>query len=154
MKKFLPILLLLCSACASTHQKESASRNDAMNDVAIYALSLADTPYQFGGNSPENGFDCSGFVRYVFQKSLGHPLPRTSQEMSQAGEPLEADQLRPGDLVFFNTQRQPFSHVGIYLGEDRFVHSPSSGKAIAIVNMRENYWQSRYNGARRIQQSH
>ena len=158
MKKFLPILLLLyCSACTTTLQKAPATQADipdhAMNDVAIYALSLADTPYLYGGSSPQNGFDCSGFVRYVFQESLGWPLPRTSQEMSQTGEPLEADQLRPGDLVFFNTQRQPFSHVGIYVGEDRFVHSPSSGKTIAIVNMRENYWQSRYNGARRIQQS-
>ncbi len=157
MKRLLLILLLLyCSACTTTLRKEPATQavipDDAMNDVAIYALSLSDTPYQYGGNSPENGFDCSGFVRYVFQKSLGWPLPRTSQEMSQAGEPLEAGQLRPGDLVFFNTQQQPFSHVGIYVGEDRFVHSPSSGKAIAIVNMRENYWQNRYNGARRIQQ--
>jgi cell wall-associated NlpC family hydrolase len=121
-----------------------------MNNLAIYAMSLTDTPYQYGGNSPENGFDCSGFVRYVFQKSSGLLLPRTSQEMGQIGEPLEADQLHPGDLVFFNTQMQPYSHVGIYIGEDRFVHAPSSGKAIAIVDMRENYWRNRYNGARRI----
>lgn len=150
MKKFLPALLLLCSACASTQPPESASRNEGMNELAIYAMSLADTQYQYGGNSPGNGFDCSGFVRYVFQQSLGWPLPRTSGEMSRAGVALSTDQLRPGDLVFFNTQQQPFSHVGIYVGEDRFVHAPRSGKAIALVNMRENYWQSRYDGARRI----
>ena len=121
-----------------------------MNDLAIYAVSLADTPYRYGGNSPENGFDCSGFVRYVFQKSLEWRLPRTSLEISRVGEPLEIEQLRPGDLVFFNTQQQPYSHVGIYVGEDRFVHAPKSGKSIAIVNMRENYWRSRYDGARRI----
>jgi cell wall-associated NlpC family hydrolase len=152
MRKLLPVLLL-CSACTSTPHREPAGRNDAMNEVAIYAMSLADTPYQFGGNSLTSGFDCSGFVRHVFQQSLGRTLPRTSQEMSNTGEPLEAGQLRPGDLVFFNTQQQPFSHVGIYVGEERFVHSPSSGKAISIVNMREDYWRRRYNGARRIQSS-
>jgi cell wall-associated NlpC family hydrolase len=151
MKNLLPaLLLLLCAACASTQPPESPSRIAAMNDLAIFAMSLADTQYQYGGNSPENGFDCSGFVRYVFQKSLGWPLPRTSEEMSHMGVALSANQLRPGDLVFFNTQQQPFSHVGIYVGEDRFVHAPKTGKAIALVNMRENYWQSRYDGARRI----
>ena len=156
MKKFLlALMMLLCSACSTTQvpapaaSTESTS-SDAMNDLAIYAMSLADTPYRYGGNSPASGFDCSGFVRYVFQQSLQWQLPRTSLEMSRTGEPLQEDQLRPGDLVFFNTQQQPYSHVGIYVGEDRFVHAPKSGKAIAIVNMRENYWRSRYDGARRI----
>jgi cell wall-associated NlpC family hydrolase len=158
MKKFLLILLmLLCSACATTHrkapiasQKSEGFSSEAMNDLTIYAISLAETPYRYGGNSPESGFDCSGFVRHVFLKSLGVQLPRTSLEMSRVGEPLQEEQLRPGDLVFFNTQQQPFSHVGIYVGEDRFVHAPKSGKAIAIVNMRENYWRIRYDGARRM----
>lgn len=158
MNKFLLILLLLlCSACTTMHHEVPAAApktesmpNEAMNDLAIYAMSLAETPYRYGGNSPESGFDCSGFVRHAFLKSLGLQLPRTSLEMSRVGEALQEDQLRPGDLVFFNTQQQPFSHVGIYVGEDRFVHSPKSGKSIVIVNMRENYWRSRYNGARRI----
>ena len=158
MKEFLLILLLLlCSACASTHREvtPAASKmeglsNEAMNDLAIYAMSLAETPYRYGGDSPEIGFDCSGFVRHVFLKSLGLQLPRTSLEISRVGEPLQEDQLHPGDLVFFNTQQQSFSHVGIYVGEDRFVHAPKSGKAIALVNMRESYWRSRYDGARRI----
>lgn len=158
MKKFLLILLvLLCSACAitqrnvpATSQKSENFSNAAMNDLAIYAVSLAETPYRYGGNSPENGFDCSGFVRHVYLKSLGLQLPRTSVEISRVGDPLQEDQLRPGDLVFFNTQQQPFSHVGIYMGENRFVHAPKSGKAITIVNMRESYWRSRYDGARRI----
>lgn len=128
--------------------------NDAMNDLAIYAMSLAETPYQYGGNSPETGFDCSGFVHHVFKKSLGLNLPRTSLEISRVGEPLKEDQLHPGDLVFFNTQKQPFSHVGIYLGENRFVHAPKSGKAIAIASMRESYWRSHYDGARRISSQH
>jgi cell wall-associated NlpC family hydrolase len=155
MKNIVLILLLVCcSACKTTLRDSSANvpvpSRDAMNDLAIYAMSLSDTRYQYGGNSPENGFDCSGFVRYVFQKTTGRLLPRTSHEMSQAGDSLDPDQLLPGDLVFFNTQQQPFSHVGIYVGENRFVHSPSSGKAITIVDMRENYWRSRYDGARRI----
>ena len=125
-----------------------------MNDLAIYAISLAETPYRYGGNSPETGFDCSGFVHHVFMKSLGLNLPRTSQEISRVGEPLNENQLRPGDLVFFNTQRQPYSHVGIYVGDDRFVHAPKSGKAITIVSMRETYWRSRYDGARRITYRH
>jgi cell wall-associated NlpC family hydrolase len=83
-------------------------------------------------------------------KSLGMRLPRTSQEISRVGKSLKEDQLLPGDLVFFNTQKQPFSHVGIYVGEGRFVHAPKSGKAISIASMRENYWRSRYDGARRI----
>lgn len=151
MKKFLPIfLLLLCGACATTPQdapsaryKAGGAQDDAMNNLAVFAISLVDTLYRHGGDSPETGFDCSGFVRYVFQKSAGWMLPRTSLEMSLAGEPLDADQLRPGDLVFFNTQKQLFSHVGIYVGENRFVHSPSRGKAISLANMREHYWQSR-----------
>lgn len=158
MKKFLFILLLLlCSACATTQRDVPATSSEtenftseAMNDLAIYAISLAETPYRYGGNSPESGFDCSGFVRHVFLKSLGLQLPRTSLEMSRIGEPLQEGQLRPGDLVFFNTQQQPYSHVGIYVGENRFVHAPKSGKAIAIVSMRESYWRNRYEGARRI----
>lgn len=158
MKKILLILLmLLCGACATTQRDVPAPSkklenfsSEAMNDLAIYAMSLAETPYQYGGNSPETGFDCSGFVNHVFLKSLGWKLPRTSLEMSQVGEPLKEDQLHPGDLVFFNTQQQPYSHVGIYVGESRFVHAPKTGKAIVIASMRESYWQNRYNGARRI----
>jgi cell wall-associated NlpC family hydrolase len=103
-----------------------------------------------GGESPENGFDCSGFVRYVFQKSASIQLPRSSLEMSRVGYILTGELLRPGDLVFFNTLHQPYSHVGIYVGENRFVHSPKSGKAIEIVSMKQKYWSKRYNGARRI----
>lgn len=122
--------------------------NGMMNDVAIYALSQADTPYHYGGNSLKEGFDCSGFVQYVFLNTLGIKLPRTSIQMSQVGE--HADQLQPGDLVFFNTKQLPFSHVGIYVGEERFVHAPSTGKAIMVTSLNDKYWRSRYNGARRI----
>ncbi len=146
------LLMLLCSACASTSHAPAFSGADdnAMNELAIYAMSLADTPYRYGGNSEAQGFDCSGFVRYVFKKSLGWILPRTSLEMSQEGNAIGRDQLRPGDLVFFNTQNQAYSHVGIYLGDDRFVHAPSRGKAVEVVNLRQRYWRTHYEGARRL----
>ena len=151
----LTLLILLLGACSTMPgippdtPLEQAS-GGRMNDVALYALSLADTPYRYGGNSGENGFDCSGFVQHVYLNTLGIKLPRTSTEMSRAGSEPDAGQLHPGDLVFFNTRHQPFSHVGIYVGEERFVHSPSSGKAIMVANMRDKYWRSRYNGARRV----
>jgi cell wall-associated NlpC family hydrolase len=146
----LTLLVLLLGACATPARVPQQASGGAANEVALYALSLADTPYRYGGNSSESGFDCSGFVQYVYRNTLGIRLPRTSAEMSRAGEPLDASQLRPGDLVFFNTRQRPFSHVGIYVGEQRFVHSPSSGKAIMVVSMREKYWRSRYDGARRV----
>ncbi len=149
MRKALLTFLLLYSGLVAA-QDEPAADDGAMNNLAIYAISLADTPYHYGGTNPDTGFDCSGFVRYVFEQTEGRTLPRTSQEMSKLGEELGQDELQPGDLVFFNTRRQPYSHVGIYVGEDRFVHSPKAGKAIEVVNMREQYWRKHYNGARRI----
>ena len=116
----------------------------------MYAMSLADTPYRYGGDSRNDGFDCSGFVQYVYLNTIGTRLPRTSSEMSKAGIRLEDGELRPGDLVFFDTRQQAFSHVGIYVGENRFVHSPSSGRAIMVTSMNDKYWRTRYNGARRV----
>jgi len=121
-----------------------------MNELTEYALSLTGTPYKYGGNSPESGFDCSGFVGHVFKHKLGKSLPRSSNEISRMGTVQKAGMLRPGDLVFYNTLNKTYSHVGIYLGEGQFIHSPSSGKAVSIVNMDEPYWQKRYNGARRV----
>lgn len=157
MKKLMPLLvLLLCSACATTPQGDSqqshlsSAEENAQNDLAFYAMSLAGTPYRYGGESPQTGFDCSGFVRYVFRHSLGLALPRTTEEMSQVGRPVARGQLHPGDLVFYHTLRRTFSHVGIYLGDARFVHAPGNGKAVEVVRMDTAYWQDRYNGARRI----
>ena len=146
----LTFLILLLGACATPGRAPEQASGGRMNDVALYALSLVDTPYRYGGNSSDSGFDCSGFVQYVYLNTLGIKLPRTSAEMSRTGDEPDAGQLRPGDLVFFNTRHQPFSHVGIYIGEERFVHSPSSGKVIMVTNMHEKYWRSRYNGARRV----
>ena len=105
-------------------------------DVAIYALGLIGVNYKFGGNTPDSGLDCSGLVRYVFQEVTGVTLPRTSKEMSSLGAKVGAGDLKPGDLVFFNTRRFAFSHVGIYLGDNRFVHAPSRGSEVEIARAR------------------
>jgi cell wall-associated NlpC family hydrolase len=119
-------------------------------DVAIYALGLIGIDYRFGGSTPENGLDCSGLVHHVFQHVTGVVLPRTSKEMSGVGSKIRIDELRPGDLVFFNTRRFSFSHVGIYLGDHRFVHAPSPGGEVEIATLSASYWHARFDGARRL----
>ncbi|WP_236251000.1 NlpC/P60 family protein [Jeongeupia sp. HS-3] len=116
----------------------------------LQAMSLIGVRYQWGGNTPEEGLDCSGFIRYVFQNSLNITLPRTAASMSQSGQNVNKGDLKPGDLVFFNTLGRAFSHVGIYLGDNRFIHSPRAGKSVEVSNIQQNYWQQRWNGARRI----
>ncbi len=151
MNKF-PLLLTLAllTACGSPPARQDAARNERMNDLVMYAISLAETPYQYGGSSERSGFDCSGYVGHVYREVLDIKLPRTTKALSGVGEPLRQSELRPGDLVFFNTQRRPFSHVGIYVGERKFVHSPKTGSRIRVENMELDYWKSRYNGARRV----
>jgi cell wall-associated NlpC family hydrolase len=147
------ILFFLLSACASSPPRSGTAASipdEKMNELVMYALSLADTPYHFGGNSPDNGFDCSGFVDHVFHHALGMSLPRTSHEISQLGTPINKAHLRPGDLVFYNTQHSAYSHVGIYVGADKFIHAPKTGSQIRVEKMDEKYWLNRYNGARRI----
>ncbi|GAB4419002.1 MAG: hypothetical protein OHK0054_09910 [Sideroxydans sp.] len=127
------LLPLLLAACGTPQPRPEAAASPA-NDVVIYAMSLADTPYRYGGNHADEGFDCSGFVGHVFRHELGIALPRTSRDISRVGVPLQASELRPGDLVFYNTQRQPFSHVGIYIGDGKFVHAPKSGDRVRVEN--------------------
>ncbi|HEY3328129.1 MAG TPA: C40 family peptidase [Novimethylophilus sp.] len=125
----------------------------AMQDVLLSALALSGTPYKFGGNTPDTGFDCSGFVRFVFSQAANLTLPHGARAISQLGKSIPVDQLQPGDLVFFNTLKHAFSHVGIYLGDGRFIHAPSSGGGVHIVSMNDAYWAKRFNGARRLDQS-
>jgi cell wall-associated NlpC family hydrolase len=126
-----------------------SSFTDRAAQVAIEALSLVGIRYRYGGNSPEQGLDCSGLVRYVFREA-GTELPRTSNEMSQRGQPVDKQDLQPGDLVFFNTLNRAFSHVGIYLGNNQFIHAPSTGRNVRVENMDMAYWKARFNGARRV----
>jgi cell wall-associated NlpC family hydrolase len=114
------------------------------------ALGLLGIHYRFGGNTPTSGFDCSGMVRYVFQNAIGLNLPRRAEEISRVGVKVARDDLKPGDLVFYKTLRRAFSHVGIYLGNNRFIHAPSAGGRVRVDDMSTSYWATRFNGARRV----
>jgi cell wall-associated NlpC family hydrolase len=114
------------------------------------AMQLIGVRYRWGGNTPQSGLDCSGFVRYVFNDTFGFLLPRKSSQMSKVGLQIGKEELQPGDLVFFNTMRHAFSHVGIYVGDNKFIHAPSRGKSIRVDDMTKVYWEKRYNGARRL----
>ena len=118
--------------------------------LSTYALGLLGVNYKFGGNTPESGLDCSGLVRYVFQQVTGVDLPRTAKEMSGVGASVPVADLKPGDLVFFNTRRFAFSHVGIYLGDNQFIHAPRTGREVEVTTLDKRYWQTRFNGARRL----
>ena len=135
---------------AATAPSGTSASTDFAAEVVFRALSLLGVNYRFGGNSPAAGLDCSGLVRLVFSEVTGLTLPRRSDEMSRVGGSVDKSELQPGDLVFFNTLRMPFSHVGIFIGNGQFVHSPSSGSSVRVENMNLSYWQSRFNGARRL----
>jgi cell wall-associated NlpC family hydrolase len=119
-------------------------------ELVMQAMGMIGIRYTFGGKSPDTGFDCSGLVRYVFDRVTGRLLPPTSYELSAVGVQVNAAELQPGDLVFFNTRGRKFSHVGIYVGEGRFIHAPSRGGSVHIVSMRAPYWLARFDGARRV----
>ncbi|WP_126447422.1 C40 family peptidase [Sulfuricystis multivorans] len=123
---------------------------DNVGSTLERALDFLGIRYQRGGSSPETGFDCSGFVRYVYGETLGLILPHNAKAISQAGEKVDKSELQPGDLVFFNTMRRAFSHVGIYLGDNLFVHAPRAGARVRIEDMTNRYWSRRFNGARRL----
>jgi len=122
-------------------------------EVLMNALSLTGVKYKFGGNSPETGFDCSGFVRYVFKQATSLTLPHSALAISQLGKSIPKSELAPGDLVFFKTVKNVISHVGIYMGNNRFIHSPSAGGNVRVESMQEGYWATRYIGAQRLEKS-
>jgi len=126
------------------------TRSDSATEVPFMALSLVGKPYAERGASPDTGFDCSGLVVYVYAQALQVSLPRNTLDLARTGTPVEAGELQPGDLVFYNTLRRPFSHVGIYVGDLRFVHAPSTGGAVRVEDMRLAYWTKRFDGARRV----
>jgi cell wall-associated NlpC family hydrolase len=122
----------------------------AADGIVFQALALHGVEYKRGGKSPVAGLDCSGLVRYVFHEAQGIDLPNTARELARIGEKVKRDALQPGDLVFYNTLRRAFSHVGIYLGDNRFIHAPSTGGEVRIDDMTSEYWAKRFSGARRI----
>jgi len=122
----------------------------AVNGVLMRALGLVGTPYRYGGNTPDSGFDCSGLVSYVYRDMLDLRLPRTSGDLARVQGPrIDLDRLAPADLVFFGT-RDNVSHVGIYVGEGRFVHAPSTGGTVRLDYLDGPYWRDHYTGARRV----
>ena len=159
-RTWIPIILLalLPLSAIANDGNESAAPSaaaesgmlDQAQEIVLRALSFIGVRYKYGGTTPDTGFDCSGLIRYVFTQATGKSLPGNAREISQVGASIDRTELQPGDLVFFNTLRRPFSHVGIYLGDSRFVHAPSRGGKVEIVDMSERYWQTRYNGARRL----
>jgi cell wall-associated NlpC family hydrolase len=141
-------VLLFAMLTALFAQPVSAASAD---DISMYAVSLVGSPYRLGGNTPDTGLDCSGFVDHVFQQITGIRLPRDSRAISESTQPLDRADLQPGDLVFFNTLDHAFSHVGIYLGDDRFVHATSSRTgAVMVSRLSDRYWRDRFDGARRV----
>lgn len=154
------------SACAGSALPKEASGRPGLDYDALMAApsrpvsevrqrvidtarALLGTPYQYGGTTPK-GFDCTGYVRYVFQQAAGLSLPRTSIDQIQAGEPLHPRRAQPGDLVYFRIGGKKDLHLGIYLGEGRFIHAPSSGGVVNVQSMETEYWRTRFLGARRV----
>ena len=124
-----------------------------LGELLVSAIGLVGVPYRLGGNTVENGFDCSGFTRHLFQMHLGVTLPRRSQDQASAARFVEVAgfELQPGDLVFFNTLQRANSHVGIYIGDGRFIHAPRTGAVVRLEPLRSSYWLQRFDGARRLQ---
>ena len=120
------------------------------SELVVNAMGLLGVPYKRGGNSAETGFDCSGFVRSIYEQTAGLLLPRSAAQQAAATQKIDRADLQPGDLVFFNTMRRAFSHVGIYLGEGKFIHAPKPGAEVRVEDMGVSYWARRFDGARRV----
>ncbi|SDT97888.1 Cell wall-associated hydrolase, NlpC family [Halopseudomonas salegens] len=158
------LLVALLQACASSGPPMSTStsadavsavpRNTsgqlAREDVVFRAVSLVGIPYRFGGARPETGFDCSGLIHFVYQDSLGMTLPRTTAGLNDLRSKPAGERLKPGDLVLFAISGRKVNHAGIYVGEGRFLHAPSSGGHVRIDELQASYWQRTYQGARRV----
>lgn len=150
--------VLSLTGCGSFGSKNSAAKvtqfkqdtSVGTEDISIAAVGLVGVPYRYGGNNPNGGFDCSGLIAYVYQKSANIKLPRTIQEMSSRGQGVDNGPPAPGDLVFFNTTGAKYSHAGIYVGQGRFVHAPSAGGTVRLEYITAPYWAARFTEARRL----
>jgi cell wall-associated NlpC family hydrolase len=145
------ILFWLCLALVSTTANATDDGATTARDrPLVQALRVLGVQYQRGGDSPATGFDCSGLVTHVFQRAWGLLLPRTVKEQSTVGKSVRLEELEPGDLVFYNTRNRPYSHVGIYIGDGKFIHAPKPGAQVRVENVQSSYWRPRFNGARRL----
>ena len=147
-------LLAACGSLPPTSDRAptAASARPAASgsalEVTLYALGLIDTGYRFGGKNPEAGLDCSGMVSFIYGRAAGVKVKGSAADIARNSRPIEPESLRPGDLVFFNTRNRPFSHVGIYLGDARFVHAPSSNGRVRIDRLNDRYYAQRFEAAR------
>ena len=151
----LGVLLAACGSVPPSAERPEPfdgrpAASEKGNEVALFALGLIDTGYRFGGKNPDAGLDCSGMVSYIYERAAGMRLRGSAADIARQGRSIEAAKLRPGDLVFFNTRNAPHSHVGIYIGDNRFVHAPSRGGQVRVEQIDNRYWMRRFNGARRI----
>ena len=165
MRPLLPPLMLalaVLAGCAGAPQTPSVSQppvasqaaapavNAVHDDVLFHAFSLIGTPYRWGGSTPETGFDCSGLINYVYRETAGLSLPRTTAGLNALPHTTSTSDLRPGDLLLFSTKGQRVNHAGIYVGEGRFLHAPSTGGRVRIDDLQASYWQRSYKSARRV----
>ena len=144
-------LLAACGSLPKSQPPASADRlgSEQGREVVMYALSLLDTGYRFGGKNPEAGLDCSGMVAYIFNQAAGLRVSGSAADIARSGRAVDKLSLAPGDLVFFNTSNRPYSHVGIYIGEGRFVHAPSAASGrVRIDRLSSSYFSPRFDAAR------
>ncbi len=135
----------------TTSAVPAADAQPSRAELALFALGLVGSVYRVGGDNPQHGMDCSGFVRYVYRKVAGLSLPHNAAAISHISEVISKTDLKPGDLVFFKTMKKAFSHVGIYLGNNQFVHASSSTTgSVMVSNLDDSYWRTRFDGARRL----
>ena len=144
-------LLLAGKGLLSQIDQVRQSVTHTASDLVKNAMGFLGVPYKRGGNSAETGFDCSGFVKAMYAQTVGLILPRKAEQQAAATQRIDQADLKPGDLVFFNTMRRAFSHVGIYIGEGKFIHSPKPGSEVRVENMGVSYWSRRFDGARRVE---
>jgi cell wall-associated NlpC family hydrolase len=158
IRKFMYLCCLVAMVgCATLPPELPAQDTGPMSEqraeALLQTLLMLGVDYRYGGKSPQTGFDCSGLVAHVFREAYGIELPHNARAQSEMGMRVSLSELRAGDLVFYNTLNRPFSHVGIYLGDGRFVHAPKTGAQVRVEPIRGNYWMRRFDGARRIQRT-
>ena len=149
-------LMTLLAACGSVPPAPEslaglpprAAYSETGQEVTLFALGLIDTGYRFGGKNPEAGLDCSGMVAYIYNRAAGLKVAGSAADIARKGRPIDRRDLRPGDLVFFNTRNAPFSHVGLYIGDERFIHAPSTNGRVRIDHMNARYYAQRFEAAR------
>ena len=151
------VLLAILAACATSPDLTPPATGylvvggrEKGREVVMYGFGLIDIGYRFGGKNPESGLDCSGMVAYIYEKVTGARLPHNAREIARLARPVERSALQPGDLVFFNTRNKPFSHVGIFVGDGRFMHAPNNGGRIKLSSLSESYYATRFESARTL----